>query len=188
MDASKRKIGVGARCLSRAIAAGTSRPNVGALSRARPGIVRFRSRCWSIRGVTKRLLLIPLLVLISHSVWGEGAVSIVGAETAMAGWLKLIDDGKYAQSWEQAAPLFKKLVAQDQWRIKVQGARGALGALVTRARTTAGSTRALPGVPDGDYVVLHYATTFAKKQNAEETVTAMRDTDGTWRMIGYFLR
>jgi Protein of unknown function (DUF4019) len=34
------------------------------------------------------------------------------AQTAAESWLKLVDDGKYAESWEQAAKLFKGAVEQ----------------------------------------------------------------------------
>ena len=34
------------------------------------------------------------------------------AQTGAESWLKLVDDGKYAESWEQAAKLFKGAVKQ----------------------------------------------------------------------------
>ena len=135
--------------------------------------------------------LLPLLfvgLVAAAPAWGEGRASIAAAETAAAGWLRLLDDGQYDASWAQAADLFKQRVTQDEWQARVKTVRESLGKFVARSRTTAASMRTLPGVPDGDYVVLRFATTFSKKQNAMETVTEMRGADGSWRMVGYFLQ
>jgi hypothetical protein len=48
-------------------------------------------------------------------------------------------------------------------------------------------THSLPGAPDGDYVIIEYDTRFEKKTQSIETVTPMRDTDGTWKVAGYFI-
>jgi hypothetical protein len=49
-------------------------------------------------------------------------------------------------------------------------------------------TKTLPGLPDGEYVVIQYETMFEKKQSAIETVTPMLDKDGKWRVSGYYIR
>ena len=46
----------------------------------------------------------------------------------------------------------------------------------------------MPGAPDGEYVVLKYKTKFEKKENAEEVVVPMLDTDGKWRVSGYYIK
>jgi hypothetical protein len=48
--------------------------------------------------------------------------------------------------------------------------------------------RALPGAPDGEYVVVKYRTRFEHKEQAEETVVPMRDRDGVWKVSGYFVK
>lgn len=48
--------------------------------------------------------------------------------------------------------------------------------------------RDLPGAPKGDYVVIVYDTVFADKAGAIETITPMRDSDGKWKVSGYFVR
>jgi hypothetical protein len=49
-------------------------------------------------------------------------------------------------------------------------------------------TTSLPGAPDGDYVVIRFATSFEKKKSAIETVTPMRERNGTWRVSGYYIK
>jgi hypothetical protein len=46
----------------------------------------------------------------------------------------------------------------------------------------------LPGVPDGEYVVVQFDTSFEKKKTAIETVTPMKEPDGRWRVSGYFIK
>ena len=79
-------------------------------------------------------------------------------------------------------------MSEAQWRQSIGGARGPLGKLVSRRLQSARYTRTLPGAPDGEYVVLRYATTFEHKKDAFETVTPMKDDDGVWRVSGYFIR
>ena len=49
-------------------------------------------------------------------------------------------------------------------------------------------TTALPGAPDGEYVVLQFETSFQNKKFAMEKVTPMRDRDGKWRVSGYYIK
>lgn len=102
-------------------------------------------------------------------------------------WLELTDAGKYGQSWEQAAKLFKSSVTKKQWDAKIKAARVPLGKVISREVQNATYARQLPGVPDGEYVVIQYNTSFEKKKSAIETVTPM--LDGTsWKVSGYFIK
>ena len=59
-----------------------------------------------------------------------------------------------------------------------------------KSRTLKSATFAttLPGAPDGEYVVFEFNTTFDEKSAAIETLTTIRETDGTWRVGGYFIQ
>jgi hypothetical protein len=46
----------------------------------------------------------------------------------------------------------------------------------------------LPGAPDGEYVVIQFAASFKAKKSAVETVTPMKDEDGSWRVSGYYIK
>jgi len=110
------------------------------------------------------------------------------AERAALDWLTLVDRGDAAASWEAAASLFKRAVSEEQWGRALGAAREPLGALVNRRLETARAATELPGAPDGEYVVFQFASAFEHKRAATETVTPMRDTDGAWRVSGYFIR
>ena len=110
------------------------------------------------------------------------------AQAAAESWLKLVDDGDYAASWEQAAKVFKGAVKQADWAQMVGGVRTPLGKLVSRKLKSREYTEKMPGAPDGRYVVVQYDTVFENKASAVETVTPMADPDGAWRVAGYFIR
>ena len=110
------------------------------------------------------------------------------AERAAIDWLGMTDRGDATASWESAASLFRRAVSADRWRDSLAAAREPLGAVVSRRLETARAVTELPGAPDGEYVVLQFSTVFEHKRSATETVTPMRDTDGEWRVSGYFIR
>ncbi len=113
----------------------------------------------------------------------------VKAATACAeSWLLLVDQGQYAQSWEQTAGLFKQVVPIDQWQNQMKVFRKPLGNLISRKQKSAQYTTTAPGVPDGQYVIIQYETNFEKKASSVETITPMLDEDGVWRISGYFIK
>jgi hypothetical protein len=122
-----------------------------------------------------------------RTVRADEQAAVEQAKNAAAAWLKLVDDGKYQQSWDQAAQIFKGHVTADRWEQMVGAVRKPLGAVVSRNFKLAHYSTTLPGAPDGQYVVIQYDTTFANKKAAVETVTPMLDTAGQWRVSGYFI-
>jgi hypothetical protein len=65
--------------------------------------------------------------------------------------------------------------------------RKPLGDLVARKLKSAQTMTEMPGVPDGQYVVMKFETSFANKRSATETVTFMLEKDGQWRASGYYI-
>jgi hypothetical protein len=130
---------------------------------------------------------LPLLVGACQKSEAQGSAERDAAVAADA-WLKLVDDAKYADSWEQAAAYFKQAVPSEQWQRQVGAVRQPLGKLVSRTPKSKKYTTALPGAPDGKYVVIEYDTVFEHKSSATETVTPMQDPDGSWRVSGYYIK
>ena len=110
------------------------------------------------------------------------------AATAAEEWLATIDAGKYEESWKKAAQYFKNAVKKEQWEQSLQAVRKPLGDLVSRKVKRSAYKTALPGAPDGEYVVIQFETSFKNKKAAIETVTPMMDPDGKWRVSGYYIR
>jgi hypothetical protein len=105
------------------------------------------------------------------------------AKESGTAWLALVDGEKYAESWDQAASLFRKQISRDQWVKTIGAARGGVGKL--RGRTfDAAEYIVHEGVPT---VILTWKSSFGSASGLAEQVTMMRD-DGKWRCAGYFIR
>lgn len=129
-----------------------------------------------------------IFLLFATVCWGVD----LGPEKASAQesglqWLAMVDDGEYGASWEAASKPFKEKVSKNQWQQALMGLRTPLGKVQKRSLMSASFHTALPGAPEGEYVVLQYKTIFENKHFIE-TVTPMLDSDGTWRVSGYFIK
>jgi len=133
-------------------------------------------------------LLLCAAAVLQTPVRAQEAESISQAKAAASSWLALVDAGNYSASWQQAAGAFRSAVSPQSWAAAAQAARAPLGALQSRQVESATYTHTLPGAPEGVYVVIAYASRFANKAKAVETVTPRREKDGTWRVAGYFIR
>ena len=136
---------------------------------------------------TTRLLMTIVLVCGIGAVRAQDFDTKAGQSSAEA-WLALVDDGAYAESWKTAANLFKKAVTEEQWQGMLKTVRDPLGKLKERSLKAATPTKTPPGAPAGEYIVFDFSTTFANKAAAGERVTVMKDTDGMWRVGGYFVK
>ena len=110
------------------------------------------------------------------------------AVSASEKWIGLVDEGKYSESWKEAAEYFKNAVKPEQWAESMQTIRKPLGKLVARKVKNTSCKTSLPGAPDGQYIVIQFETSFENKKSAVETVTPMMERDGKWRVSGYFIR
>jgi Protein of unknown function (DUF4019) len=131
-----------------------------------------------------------LLGLIFVALWMSACAQDkkIVAEGAARNWLKVVDSGNYAQSWDDTGTVLKANVARDQWQELLLRNRGPLGALISRKLTSAEYTTQLPGAPVGQYVVLQYESSFEHKNSASETVTPALDKDGKWRVCLYTVK
>jgi hypothetical protein len=129
-----------------------------------------------------------LFVLLSAQLgWSADKPEEAATKSAQA-WLALVDQGKYLESWDSAAKLFQNAMPREKWKEALSGVRPPLGKLVSRSVKSADYKTALPGVPDGKYVVIQFSSSFENKKEAVETVTPMQGADGTWKVAGYFIK
>ncbi len=142
------------------------------------------------------LVLLAVFTLTATTAWsltggdhpaakGERADEAIAAATA---WLGLIDDGKYAESWNTAAAMFRGAVERQKWEKTLTALRKPLGETLSRKVVSTQYKTSLPGAPDGEYVVIRFETSFTAKKKAVETVTPMKEADGKWRVSGYYIK
>ena len=129
-----------------------------------------------------------VLILSINFVSAEVPDKKTAAITAATSWLNKIDNNQYAASWTDAAPIFKNAITQQQWVQSLNNIRTPLGKLISRKLMNATYKTALPGAPDGEYVVIQFNTSFTNKKSAVETITPMMNTDKTWRVSGYYIK
>lgn len=105
--------------------------------------------------------------------------------------MQLVDANRLEEIWDGASSVMKQAVAKDEFVRQIAADRSALGAVsgraspqVTRTQGQAGS-----GVPEGLYINVQSATSFANQpQPVRELVSFRLDEDRTWRVSGYTLR
>jgi len=126
--------------------------------------------------------------LLAGSVMADDAAKENAAVLAAQHWLSMVDGEQYAHSWDEAAVYFKGAVSREQWEQSLQGVRKPLGKVISREVKSKTYMTSLPGAPDGEYVVIQFDASFENKRSAVETVTPMMDTDGKWRVSGYYIK
>jgi hypothetical protein len=136
-----------------------------------------------------KLLCAALLAVAASGHAAENnAVTEKAATSAAQTWLAAIDQGDYAQSWQEASAFFQSAVTEDKWKSSLEMVRKPLGKLTSRKVNKTQFSTSLPGAPEGQYVVMQFDTAFANKPSATETVTFMLEKDGQWRAAGYFIK
>lgn len=138
-----------------------------------------------------RFAWLPALVLLLATGMQAASADEAKERAAAAGavqWLVMVDAGQYAKSWQEAAGYFRNAITRDSWEQSVGAVRKPLGKVVSRNVKSMTYTKSLPGAPEGEYVVVQFETVFEHKASAVETVTPMLDSDGRWRVSGYFIQ
>jgi Protein of unknown function (DUF4019) len=144
------------------------------------------------RGMIRRIVIVCFvaigLILGTTTVMAARSDREKAAIASAEKWLRIVDEGRYSESWEESSEYFKQAVQQDQWEQAVQAVREPLGKLISRKVKSASYKTSLPGAPDGQYVVIQFNTSFENKKSGIETVTPKMDKDGMWRVSGYYIK
>jgi hypothetical protein len=138
--------------------------------------------------VRRSLVAFTVALLCAASRIGADASPEKAGEAAARSWLTLVDAGKYGESWDAAASAFRAALTRSQWESALDQVRKPLGKVVSRSLKVAKYTTEVPNAPAGEYVVLQFDTSFENRPSAVETVTPMKEKDGTWKVSGYFIR
>ena len=133
---------------------------------------------------------IALFLSLSHT--GCQRPSNPQAETAATeaalDWLHLVDTQQYEQTWTTGSDLFQAVVKKEEWMRRMKAIRKPMGALISREKESSAYQTSMPGIPDGEYVIVRFKTSFQNKKSAMETVTMMLTEKGGWRTAGYHIK
>ena len=137
---------------------------------------------------TKQFITFLFLFTIINQIYADDSGILENVENNTRSWLNLVDNGQYAASWKNASTLFKSKESESVWIKNLESIRSPLGSMKSRHIATAHSAKSLPGVPDGEYLIVQFYTSFEHKALALETVTAVKEQDETWRVSEYFIK
>jgi len=109
------------------------------------------------------------------------------AQKIAIGWLKMMDEERYSDAFDDSARFFKYIMTKEDWIKTVGTMRKSFGKVSERSLYSIEFTRELPGLPEGNYLVIKYKTYFGKKK-LMEIVAPLREKDGVWRISGYHVQ
>jgi hypothetical protein len=109
------------------------------------------------------------------------------AERQALGFLGYLDHGRYADSYAYTGMLIRAQLDRDAFATQIEKARSGTGAMLTRNLIDVSYTTTVAGAPEGQYVLIHYGTSFANRQEAVETVT-LAFAKGYWWVSGYYIK
>ncbi|MCF8465598.1 MAG: DUF4019 domain-containing protein [Flavobacteriales bacterium] len=133
------------------------------------------------------IVVLPLGSIAQDKPADDHAAEKKAAVEAVESWLKLVDSGKYAQSWDAAAKLFQDNVSKANWKKSIETVLSPLGKVVSREVIAQHYLTQIPGGPDGEYVIVQFNSVFENKKEAMESITPLMQ-DGEWKVSGYFVK
>lgn len=125
-----------------------------------------------------------LIVTLLSPSWAIDALPT----TVVEQWLAHLDHHEYQESWQTAALYLQRAIPAPQWTQTLVAHREPFGKVIQRQHSTTEYKGTLPGVPNGQYAIAHFLTSFEKKDQALETVVMTRESSGTWKAIGYTIK
>ncbi len=161
----------------------------------RPGAPAAPDLGWLQAGRLPASLLIPLLAVVlslcPDAALAESAARLAAPSAALESardWLRLLDSGRYDQSWTQAGTGFREGMSRAEWLKRIRAARGKLGKVSRREPIEARRAEPEgPGGPDGECLVILFGASYEKVAYTTETLTMCRE-GRAWRVAGYFIR
>lgn len=114
------------------------------------------------------------------------SAAIDDARIAAIGFLALVDEREYDQSYTTASSVMRKEVTQEDWVTHVSSLRNPLGPLHDRTEDLSVFHESLPDAPPGQYVIFTYESSFKNSKSATEVVAVAKESDGEWRVVGYY--
>jgi hypothetical protein len=111
----------------------------------------------------------------------------LAAQRQALGFLGYLDQGRFADSYSYTGMLLRNQLDREAFASKVESARANTGALQSRELVDAGYTTSVPGAPEGQYVILHYHSSFVRRPDTVETLT-LALAKGYWRIDGWYIK
>ena len=110
------------------------------------------------------------------------------AQFAAESWMRLIEDGKYSESWDEASQFLRARISKDKWKSRCASltkTSGELGQLKSRNLKKALLVESLPDVRGQQGVILIYESSFSKLGPRSATLEMVLGKGDVWRIAFY---
>ncbi|MCB2194105.1 MAG: DUF4019 domain-containing protein [Deltaproteobacteria bacterium] len=135
------------------------------------------------------LLLLALLGLSLGTAAMAGQPEVdIQAQGQAKHWLGLLDQGNYDEAYRQAAPVLQAAVTPAKWRQMMTQLAAKTGPSKERKLLHGRATQDLPGAPKGNYYLAVFEPNFTRQPKLLEQVALILESDGQWRVAGYYLK
>jgi Protein of unknown function (DUF4019) len=136
----------------------------------------------------RRFAAIALTALLLTTLAGCTSPSESAKQGAAAAthWLEMIDQGKYSEAWEVADEQMKPAAMYRRKFVKKMTlTRTALGKELSRSLKDQTYEKNPENEPPGEYVRVHYDSSFEHSKAETETVLVKKQRNGEWRVTFY---
>lgn len=100
-------------------------------------------------------------------------------------WLGLLDSGKYEDAWNNSDDAIKGAGSKEQFAKAMAHMREPLGKENSRQLRDKAYAKDPQNAPPGEYVQIHFRTSFQNANSVIELVTLKKQPDGTWKIGQY---
>jgi hypothetical protein len=127
--------------------------------------------------------ILALALLASPMALAQSDKDVADARAASERWMKQMDAEEYAAAWNNSSEGLRKEMSKFTWSMVAGAAHLALGDFKSR-KFQAASIKPVPaGKPES--VSFEYVSNYSKSPKVSETITAIHEADGVWRVTGY---
>ena len=131
-------------------------------------------------------VVIGLVFLVFGLSAQANSASIDDARIAAIEFLALVDEREYDKSYSTASSVLRQEVSKEDWVAHVSNLRNPLGQLNQRLENLSVIHDSLPDAPPGEYVIFTYDSSLENNKFAAEVVAVVKESDGVWRVVGYY--
>jgi len=136
----------------------------------------------------KQFVTLLLLLFYMSTIHASDSDILEKVEHNARSWLELVDNNEYAESWRISSIELREKMSESDWIKSITATRMPLGSADNRYIATAGQTNSLSGLPNGEYIVLLFYTTFTSKGLVMETITLAKQQNGAWLVAEYTVK
>jgi D-alanyl-D-alanine carboxypeptidase len=98
-------------------------------------------------------------------------------------WLKLLDNGKFAENWEELSTELKAKYIKEKWQTALQPLIDKVGKIKTRKFKNIDYSE-----PEADIVVVDTESSFTKLASTSEIVILKLEADRKWHIASYWIK